>query len=593
MKRRTFPLAALAAGLLLAPAAHAQEGAAITEDLLSGLKLRGIGPAARSGRVADVTIDPNDRATWYVAVASGNAFKTTNRGTTWEPIFENYPVYSTSTIVVDPSNSNVVWLGTGENNGQRSAGYGNGVWRSRDAGGSFEQMGLDESEHIGKIVLDPRDSDTVFVAAQGPLWRAGGDRGLYKTTDGGATWERVLHISEDTGISDVVLDPRNPDVVYASSWQRRRHTGLLVAGGPEGGIHKSEDGGATWKRLSRGPPLSGPPRHRPHRARSLSAEPGHRLRADRRFRRRERFLPFHGPRRELGKAQRLHLRGPAVLHGDLSGSASSGPHLLDGRLGADHRRRRKDLARPQQPLEARGQPRPGVRSRRPGLPHGEFRRRHLRDLGPWRALEVPRQPVPHAVLPGRDRQRLPLLQRLRRHPGQRHHGRPLAHHQRARHPQQRLAERHRRRRIPGAGGPRRSQHHLRPVPVRRDRPLRQTHRRTGGHPAATRARRSAAQMELGRAAHHLAPQRPAPLLRSEPPLPERRPREHLDPDQRRPHPGDQPGGTDGDGADLEHGRRVAERLHLHLRKHGGARRITARRGAALHRNGRRAHPDQR
>ena len=224
-----------------------------------GLKLRGIGPAARSGRVADVTIDPNDRATWYVAVASGNAFKTTNRGTTWEPIFENYPVYSTSTIVVDPSNSNVVWLGTGENNGQRSAGYGNGVWRSRDAGGSFEHMGLDESEHIGKIVLDPRDSDTVFVAAQGPLWRAGGDRGLYKTTDGGATWERVLHISEDTGISDVVLDPRNPDVVYASSWQRRRHTGLLVAGGPEGGIHKSEDGGATWKRLSRG--LPSPDRH--------------------------------------------------------------------------------------------------------------------------------------------------------------------------------------------------------------------------------------------------------------------------------------------------------------------------------------------
>ncbi len=262
MKRRTFPLAALAAvvaGLLLAPAAHAQEGSAITEDLLSGLKLRGIGPAARSGRVADVTIDPNDRATWYVAVASGNAFKTTNRGTTWEPIFENYPVYSTSTIVVDPTNSNVLWLGTGENNGQRSAGYGNGVWRSRDAGGSFEHMGLDESEHIGKIVLDPRDSDTVFVAAQGPLWRAGGDRGLYKTTDGGATWERVLHISEDTGISDVVLDPRNPDVVYASSWQRRRHTGLLVAGGPEGGIHKSEDGGATWKRLSRG--LPSPDRH--------------------------------------------------------------------------------------------------------------------------------------------------------------------------------------------------------------------------------------------------------------------------------------------------------------------------------------------
>ncbi len=250
---------ALAAALLSAPAAGAQEAPPINEDLLSGLKLREIGPAARSGRVADVTIDPNDRATWYVAVASGNAFKTTNRGTTWEPIFENYPVYSTSTIVIDPTNSNVLWLGTGENNGQRSVGYGNGVWRSRDAGASFEHLGLDESEHIGKIVIDPRDSDTVFVAAQGPLWRAGGDRGLYKTADGGATWERVLHISEDTGISDVVLDPRNPDVLYASSWQRRRHTGLLVAGGPEGGIHKSEDGGATWRKLTKG--LPSPDRH--------------------------------------------------------------------------------------------------------------------------------------------------------------------------------------------------------------------------------------------------------------------------------------------------------------------------------------------
>ncbi len=259
MRQSPLTRFALAAALLSAPAAGAQEAPAINEALLSGLKLRGIGPAARSGRVADVTIDPNDRATWYVAVASGNAFKTTNRGTTWEPIFENYPVYSTSTIVIDPTNSNVLWLGTGENNGQRSVGYGNGVWRSRDAGASFEHMGLDESEHIGNIVIDPRDSDTVYVAAQGPLWRAGGDRGLYKTTDGGATWERVLHISEDTGISQVAMDPRNPDVLYASTWQRRRHTGLLVAGGPEGGIHKSEDGGATWRKLSKG--LPSPDRH--------------------------------------------------------------------------------------------------------------------------------------------------------------------------------------------------------------------------------------------------------------------------------------------------------------------------------------------
>jgi len=149
-------IALLLVATVLAPTLALPQDAetpAINEDLLSGLKLRGIGPASRSGRIADVTIDPNDRSTWYMAVASGNAFKTTNRGTTWEPIFENYPVYSTSSVVVDPTNSNVVWLGTGENNGQRSVPYGNGVYRSRDAGGSFEHMGLDESEHIGKIVL--------------------------------------------------------------------------------------------------------------------------------------------------------------------------------------------------------------------------------------------------------------------------------------------------------------------------------------------------------------------------------------------------------------------------------------------------------
>ena len=226
---RSPRLSLLLMAVLLVPALalpQEAEAPAITEDLLSGLKLRAIGPASRSGRIADVTMDPNNRSTWYMAVASGNAFKTVNRGTTWEPIFENYPVYSTSTVVVDPSNSNVVWLGTGENNGQRSVPYGNGVWQSRDAGASFEHMGLDESEHIGKIALDPRDTDTVYVAAQGPLWRAGGDRGLYKTTDGGATWEHVLHISDTPGSATWCSTRGNPDIVYASAWQRRRHTGL-------------------------------------------------------------------------------------------------------------------------------------------------------------------------------------------------------------------------------------------------------------------------------------------------------------------------------------------------------------------------------
>ncbi len=258
-RSRILPITAAAAVLIVPLAAAQSEAPSVNEALLSGLPLRGIGPAARSGRVSDVAIHPEDRATWYIAVASGNAFRTRNRGTTWEPIFDDYPVYSVGTVALDPENPNEVWLGTGENNGQRSVGYGNGVWRSRDGGDSFEHLGLDESEHIGKVVFDPRDSDTVFVAAQGPLWRSGGDRGLYRSTDDGASWERVLHISDDTGISDVVLDPRDPDIVYAASWQRRRHVGLLVAGGPEGGIHKSEDGGDTWRQLTRG--LPSPERH--------------------------------------------------------------------------------------------------------------------------------------------------------------------------------------------------------------------------------------------------------------------------------------------------------------------------------------------
>ena len=233
---------------------EAGETVELTAQTFSGLELRGIGPAQRSGRISDIAIDPTDRSTWYVATASSNVWKTTNRGTTWQPIFDDYGSYSTGCITLDPNNPQVVWLGTGENTSQRSVSFGDGVYRSLDGGTTWTHMGLDRSEHIGRIVIDPRDSDVVYVAAQGPLWSDGGDRGLYKTSDGGQTWERLLFISERTGVTDVRLDPRNPDVLYAASYQRRRHVGVLVGGGPESAVYKSEDGGETWKQLTRGLP---------------------------------------------------------------------------------------------------------------------------------------------------------------------------------------------------------------------------------------------------------------------------------------------------------------------------------------------------
>ncbi len=227
---------------------------AIDEGLLSALELRGIGPAFMSGRIADVAVDPANRSVWYVATSSSNVWKTENRGTTWTPIFDDYPAYSTGAIAIDPTDSNVIWLGTGENTSQRSVGWGDGVYRSRDGGRTWTNTGLRTSGHIGKILIDPRDPDVVYAAAMGSLWAPGGERGLFRTTDGGETWAPVLEISENTGIADVHFDPRNPDVLYAVAYQRRRHVGILVAGGPESGVWKSTDGGETWRDVTRGLP---------------------------------------------------------------------------------------------------------------------------------------------------------------------------------------------------------------------------------------------------------------------------------------------------------------------------------------------------
>ncbi len=226
----------------------------LNEPTFAGLEWRGIGPALMSGRIADIAVDPLDRSTWFVAVGSGGVWKTDNRGTTWTPVFDGQGSYSIGTVTVDPNNRHTIWVGTGENVSGRHVGYGDGVYRSLDGGSTWENMGLGNSEHIGQIAVDPRDSNVVYVAAQGPLWSGGGDRGLYRTTDGGAGWDLVLAGGEFTGVSEVHLDPRNPDVLFAVKHQRLRNVAALMNGGPESGIYKSTDGGATWRELTEGLP---------------------------------------------------------------------------------------------------------------------------------------------------------------------------------------------------------------------------------------------------------------------------------------------------------------------------------------------------
>jgi len=221
---------------------------------LDGLRFRSIGPGSTSGRISDLAIHPRKPATWYVATASGGLWKTENAGVTFAPIFDSQNSFSIGAITIDQKVPSTLWVGTGENNSLRSVAYGDGVYKSIDDGRTFTNVGLPKSEHIGRIVIDPRNSDVVFVAAIGPLWSGGGDRGLYKTTDGGKTWNRVLGGGEWAGVNDVQMDPRNPDVLIASTFQRQRRVWGQIHGGPESAVHRSTDGGTTWTRIRTGLP---------------------------------------------------------------------------------------------------------------------------------------------------------------------------------------------------------------------------------------------------------------------------------------------------------------------------------------------------
>jgi photosystem II stability/assembly factor-like uncharacterized protein len=251
MKKFSFLL------LFLCTALIAQNpGETIPSSVVKGLEFRNIGPAFSSGRIADIAIHPDDVHTWYVAVGSGNVWKTTNAGVTWETIFDDQGSYSIGCVTIDPNDPNIIWVGTGENVGGRHVGYGDGVYRSPDGGKTWKNVGLKQSEHIAEIIVHPENSSVVFVAAQGPLWNSGGERGLYKTTDGGNNWKQVLAANEWTGVTDIAMDPDNPDRIYAAAWQRHRTVAAYMGGGPGSGIHRSTDGGETWEKLSTGLPSS-------------------------------------------------------------------------------------------------------------------------------------------------------------------------------------------------------------------------------------------------------------------------------------------------------------------------------------------------
>jgi photosystem II stability/assembly factor-like uncharacterized protein len=220
----------------------------------SGLKMREVVPAKLGGRIADIAVHPTNSSVWYVAVGSGGVWKTTNAGITFTPLFDNQKSYSIGTVAIDPNNPDVIWVGTGENVSGRHVAWGDGVYKSLDGGKSWKNMGLPNSQHISKFLIDPKDSNIVYVASEGPLWSAGGDRGVYKTVDGGESWKHVLKVDKNTGVTDLEFAPGSNTMIYAAAYQRRRSTWALHAGGPSSGFYKSTDSGATWDKKSTGLP---------------------------------------------------------------------------------------------------------------------------------------------------------------------------------------------------------------------------------------------------------------------------------------------------------------------------------------------------
>ncbi len=232
----------------------AQSGDSMTKLLLGQVKFRNIGPAKTSGRVVDFAVNPDQPSQYYVATAYSGVWKTDNNGTTFQPIFDRYGTQSIGCVAINPQNVNEIFVGTGENNNQRSVGYGNGLYKSSDGGKNFHLVGLKNSEHIGNVVFHPSEKGTLYVSAYGPVWSKGGERGVYKSTDGGETWVQMHKVSDYTGCNEVHIDPSNPAIVYAAYHQRMRHEYTYLGGGPESAVYRSIDGGKTWKKLNGGLP---------------------------------------------------------------------------------------------------------------------------------------------------------------------------------------------------------------------------------------------------------------------------------------------------------------------------------------------------
>lgn len=226
----------------------------LNKSTFTGMKFRNIGPALMSGRIADIAIDPVNHNIRYVAVGSGGVWKTVNSGTTWKPVFDGQKSYSIGCITIDPQNHHTVWVGTGENVGGRHVGFGDGIYKSTDDGKTWKNMGLKKSEHISEIIIHPANSNIIWVAVQGPLWSEGGDRGFYKSIDGGKTWKRSLGDDKWLGVTDIDIDPSNPDRIYAVTWERHRTIASYMGGGLKTAIFRSEDGGDTWKKIMKGMP---------------------------------------------------------------------------------------------------------------------------------------------------------------------------------------------------------------------------------------------------------------------------------------------------------------------------------------------------
>ncbi|MGD8726792.1 MAG: hypothetical protein PVH40_04055, partial [Gemmatimonadales bacterium] len=253
---RFVPLLLLPVGLALGrPTTAAAQAAPITSDQLAALRFRSIGPAVAGGRIHDVEALPDDPSTIYVATASGGIWKSTNKGTTWRPIFDDQPVSTFGDLTIAPSDADILWVGTGEQNNRQSTSWGNGVYRSLDGGETWTHVGLDETRHISRVLVHPTDPDVAYVGALGNLWAPSEARGIYRTTDGGQSWSKLLFVDTLTGVIELEMDPSNPDILYAATYQRLRRAWGMNGGGPGSGIYKSTDAGDSWVELTNGLPL--------------------------------------------------------------------------------------------------------------------------------------------------------------------------------------------------------------------------------------------------------------------------------------------------------------------------------------------------